>query len=199
MKIAVFSFKDQDVSSSLTDLVMKYKDKNPTLLLPIIKKNEKFTKSVLDVALATDVKVTCFFDSAVGLDQVLKQADDINLTENPVKEVIRHLSPGDTMGIVWDDTPNAHVVLHTVEDLALDTWDLSGELEELEAEEFSFSLSEDDIHDEMMATMGKFVDLMCAFVANLVMNSLSEAVAEHIMLSEEDKDKKDIDPFEDLG
>ena len=51
------------------------------------------------------------------------------------------------------------------------------------------------LHAEMMASLGRFVDLMCAFVAENVMSSLSEAVAEHI--SQEEIDKKDINPFDD--
>lgn len=198
MNIAVFSFKNRNVDNGINLLVEKYKDKNPTILLPVLRQNEDFTQSVLKSAIENKIKVTCFFESAVGLDHLLKQADDISLTDNPVKEVLRNLRPGDAMGIVWDDSPQAHFILHSLEDLALDTWDIYEGLDSLEAEEFDFSLNEETLHDEMISTMGKFIDLMCAFVASTVMNSLSEAVAEHIMTAEEDIDKKDIDPFEEM-
>jgi hypothetical protein len=198
MNIAVISFKNQDVSESMEELLQRYAGQNPTLLLPVMKPLETFTQSVLKTAIETKTKITCFFESAVGLDHILKQADDISLTENPIGSVIHHLKPGDALAIVWDDSPQAHVIVHGVEDLALDTWDLSDGLEELEVEDGDFSLDGDDIREEMIAAMGKFVDLLAAFVANLVMSSLSEAVAEHIMLSEEDGDTKDIDPFNNL-
>lgn len=194
MNIAVISFANHDATNGIHLLLEKYKDKNPTILLPVTKQTEEFVQSVLRDAIDKGVKVTCFFESAVGLDHILKQADDISLTENPVKEVVRHLKPGDAIGIVWDDSPQSHAIVHGVEDLALDVWDIYDGLDPVDTDDFDLSLDSDDIHKEMMATMGKFVDLMCAFVANLVMASLSEAVAEHIMMSEDD-DKKDIDPF----
>lgn len=199
MNIAVVSFKDFDVSEGLTLLLNKYKGKTVNFFLPVLKKDEEFIQSVLRTAINNNVKVNCFFESAVGLDHLLKQADDITLTENPVKEVIRHLKPGDSVAMVWDDSPQAHYVLHSVEDLALDTWDIFEGLEELDIDDFDIPLDGDEIHDQMIATMGKFVDLMCAWVANTVMQSLSEAVAEHIIMSDEDDDKKDIDPFNNLG
>lgn len=198
MNIAVFSFKNRNVDNGINLLVEKYKDKNPNILLPVLKHTEEFTQSVLRSAIDNKAKVTCFFESAVGLDHLLKQADDISLTDNPVKEVLRHLKPGDAVGIVWDDSPQAHFIVHSLEDLALDTWDIYEGLDSIEAEEFDFSLNEETLHEEMISTMGKFIDLMCAFVASTVMNSLSEAVAEHIMTAEEDIDKKDIDPFEEM-
>lgn len=194
MNIAVISFTNHDVTNGIELLLEKYGEKNPNILLPVTAKNEDFVQSVLRTAIDKKAKVTCFFESAVGLDHLLKQADDISLTENPVKEVVRHLKAGDALGIVWDDSPMAHSIVHGVEELALDVWDIYDGLDSVETDDFNLSLDSDDIHDEMMATMGKFVDLMCAFVANLVMASLSEAVAEHIILSEDD-DKKDIDPF----
>ena len=88
--------------------------------------------------------------------------------------------------------------MHGTEDLALDTWDIYDGCSSLEIEDPFSSMGMMDaaqLHAEMMASLGRFVDLMCAFVAENVMSSLSEAVAEHI--SQEDIDKKDINPFDD--
>jgi hypothetical protein len=60
------------------------------------------------------------------------------------------------------------------------------------------SMDSDEIHDELISTMGKFVDLLAAFVANTVMESLGQAVAEHLLMSEEDFGKKDFNPFDDM-
>ena len=199
MNIAVISFSDVDVTDGVNLLANHYKDKNPRILLPVLKPNEKFTQSVLKSSLENELKITCFFESAVGLDHILKQADDITLSEHPVKESVDHLKAGDALAIVWDDGPLCHVIVHSIEDLALDTWDITDGLDELQLDDIGFDMDADNLHDEMISTMGKFVDLMCAFVASTVMNSLSEAVAEHIMLSEEDDGKKDIDPFNNLG
>lgn len=197
MNIGVFSFKDIDVSEGIEEMLDKYRDKNPTILLPILKSDDKFSQSVLRTALDMNIKVNCFFVSAVGLDHILKQADDIVLSENPVKEVLRQLKQGDSIGIVWDDSPSNHIILHSVEDLALDVWDITDGLDRVEVDDWDFDMDEKKLHDEMHATLGKFIDLMCAFVASTVMASLGEAVAEHIALAEEDGDIKDVNPFED--
>ena len=198
MNIGIISFNDHDVTKGVELLLEKYKDKNPRILLPVLKKDKEFSQSVLRSAIDNDIKVTCFFESAVGLDHLLKQADDISLTENPVKEVVRHLKPNDVLAMVWDDSPEAHFILHGTEDLALETWDIYDGLDSLEVDDFTFGLDNEKLHDELMMTMGKAVDLMCAYIANTVMTSLGEAVAEHIMMADDDSDKKDIDPFDNL-
>lgn len=198
MKIALFSFKNHDVTEGVSKLIEKYKNNNPSILIPVRAEQEEFVQSVLTVSIKNKIPVTCFFENAVGLDHLLKQANDISLSENPVKDVMRNLEPGDAMGMVWDDSPGAHIILHSLEDFALDTWDITEGLDPIETDEDVFGLSEEMIHEEMTATMGKMIDLMCAFVASTVMKSLSQAVAEHIMNAEEEENKE-IDPFKDLG
>ena len=198
MNIAVISFDDVDVSKGLTELAKLYKEKSPTFLLPVTTSTEVFTQSVLKTAIDNKIKVTCFFDSAVGLDHILKQADDISLTENPIGEVLHTLKPDDALAIVWDDSPESHVIVHGLEDLALDMWDITDGLDEIEHNDFDMTMDGEKLHQEMTETMGRLVDLMCAFVANTVMASLTEAVSEHIMMSEVDGDTKDIDPFKNL-
>lgn len=197
MNIAVISFKNHNVSIAIDELAEVYKDKNPTFLLPVMAPLENFTQSVLSTAIDNKIKVTCFFESAVGLDHILKQADDITLTENPIGEVLNNLKPGDALAMVWDDSPQAHVIVHGLEDLALDTWDITDGLDEIDIDD-DFSLDDEQMRIEMMNTLGKFVDIFAGYVANLVMGSLSEAVAEHIKMSELDDDKKDIDPFKNF-
>lgn len=197
MNIGIFSFKDIDVSDGVSELIAKYKDKDPTILLPVLRSDDKFSQSVLRTAIDLRVKVNCFFVTAVGLDHILKQADDIVLSENPVKEVLRQLKQEDSIGIVWDDSPSNHIILHSVEDLALDVWDITDGLDKVEVDDWEFDFDEKKLHEDMHATLGKFVDLMCAFVANTVMASLSEAVAEHIALADKDGEIKDVYPFDD--
>lgn len=195
MNIAVISFKNHDVTDGIESLAEVYEGRNPTFLLPVMVPLETFTQSVLKSAKENELKVNCFFESAVGLDHILKQADDITLTENPIGEVLHNLKPGDALAIVWDDSPQAHVIVHGLEDLALDTWDITEGIDPIEMDDYDFSLDNDQIRDEMLQAMGRFVDLMCNFVGNMVMASISEAVAEQIKMADSDSDKKDIDPF----
>jgi hypothetical protein len=130
-------------------------------------------------------------------DLIRKETEKMPITviDNPVKEVLLQLSTGDSLSLVWDDSPQAHFALHTVEDLALDTWDITDGLDVLEISPDDFAdMSTNELHDSMMKHLGMFVDLLAAFVAETVMESLSEAVAEHMLDAET---KKDISPFKD--
>jgi len=199
MQIALFSFKDKDVSKGLKELIDSYLGDELTLLMPLIKPIPKFFESVIKLAKETpNVTLKCFFVSAEGYDQYLKYAEDLIVCENPVKEILRALTPDDELAMVWDDTPQSHFIIHAVEDLAIDMWDISDELTTLDEEDFGFEMDEEELHDEMISTMGKFVDLLAAFVANTVMESLGQAVAQHLMESEEDMDKRDFNPFDDM-
>lgn len=199
MNIGVFSFKDKDVSKGLQDLVDSYEGAELTLLMPLIKPIPKFFESVIKVAKeSANVKLKCFFVTAEGFDNYLKYADDLVIAENPVREILRTLTPEDSLALVWDDTPQSHFVVHSVEDLALEMFDISDGLIELDEADIGFDLDSEDLHDELLSTMGRFVDLLAAFVANTVMESLGEAVAQHLMMSEEDLGKKDFNPFDDM-
>lgn len=195
--IAVFSFKDNDSYEALTELVDSYEGESIVFLMPVIKPLPKFFESVIKVSKEKAVPLKCYFNNAEGYDQYLKYAEDLILTDNPTKEVIRQLSPADAVAIVWDDTPQSHFVAHSVEDLALEMWDITDDLTPLDEEDYGFEMDSDKLHEELLGTMGKFVDLLAAFVANTVMDSLSEAVAQHIMMSEDETDKKDFNPFDD--
>ena len=195
MKIAVISYQDIDVTDGMDDLFDKYGVEETTVLLPILKRDREFTQSVVQACLDHGVKINCFFTNADGLDHILKQADDITVTDNPVKEVLLQLNAGDSLSLVWDDSPQAHFALHTVEDLALDTWDITDGLDVLEIEPDDYGdMSAKELHGAMHKHLGMFIDVLAAFVAETVMESLGEAVAEHIMDSET---KKDISPFKD--
>lgn len=195
--IAVFSFKDNNSYDALSDLVESFEEEPITFLMPIIKPLPKFFESVIKVSKEKKISLKCYFNNVEGYDQYLKYAEDLILTDDPTKEVLRQLSADDAVAIVWDDSPQAHFITHSVEDLAIETWDITDDLTPLDEEDYGFEMDSDKLHDELIGTMGKFVDLMCAFVANTVMDSLSEAVAQHIMMSEDETDKKDFNPFDD--
>lgn len=197
MNIAVISFQDIEVTEGIEDLLEQYSDvEELKVLLPVLRKDKEFTKCIMDMCKEKGAKVTLFFASADGLDEFIKEADDITVTENPVKEVLRQLTVEDALGIVWDDSPQAHFALHSVEDLAIETWDITEGLDVLEVDPDDFEdMTANELHKAMHKSLGTFIDLMAAFVASTVMESLSEAVAEHLMESE---NKRDIRPFDDM-
>jgi len=194
MKIALFSDENLDVSKALDQLITKYSEQSPEVIFPVKKNYDEFSQSIIRKCLENRVKVTAYFKDATGLEHILKQADDISITDEPIQEVLRQLESKDAVGIVWTDSLNDHLILHTVEDLALDVWDITDGIDPIEIDDPFTDMDTEQLHDAMHKHLGLFVDMMAAFVASTVMNSLSEAVAEHIRDSET---KKDISPFRD--
>ena len=194
MNIGVIAFENEDVSEGLKDLFDVYSDLELTVFIPVTEDDQDFIQSVLRTCIEAEVKVTAFIESAEGLDHLLKQADDIVVSGNPVKEVVNQLKAGDALAIAWDDSPQSHVIIHAVEDLALDTWDISHGLIEIDIEDIGLDIDTEGLHDLMHQSLGTFIEALAAFVASTVMESLSQAVDDHMRDSE---NKKDISPFKD--
>ena len=197
MNIAVISFKDIDVSIGIQELIQTYAEYKPIFFLPLIKPDNLFTQSVISTCKNNNIEIHCFFPNANGLEIMLALADDIILTDNPVKEVLRQLSVNDSLGIVWDESPQAHFALHSVEDLGIEVWDITDGLDSIEIEPDEYeNMNGKQLHDAMHHHLGVFIDLLASFVAETVMESISEAVSQHITDAE---DKRDISPFKDDG
>ena len=193
MKIAIFSTENLDISKGIDQLITKYSEQSPEILFPVKVGQDDFSQSVIRKCLENRVKVTIYFKDATNLDHLLKQADDITICDEPVNEVLHQLSPGDAVGIVWTDSLEDHLVLHTLEDLALDVWDVTDGIDQIEIDDVFESMDPDDLHDAMHKTFGILLDMMAAYVATTVMDSLGQAVMEHL----ENQLRKNIHPFDE--
>jgi hypothetical protein len=195
MKIALFSDDDLDVSVGLDLLITKYAEQSPEVIFPAKVNQDDYTQSIIRKCLENSVKVTMYFKNAEGLDHLLKQTDDFILCEDPVQEVLRQLTLGDAVGIVWTDSLTDHLVVHNVEDLALDIWDITDGIDSIEMDDDPFiGMNPDDLHAGMHKAMDVFIDMMAAYIASTVMDSLGQAVMEHLL---DQEDKKDISPFDE--
>ncbi len=195
MKIAVFSEDNLDVSLGIDELLTKYSEQSPEVLFPVKTNYNDFSQSIIRKCLANQVKVTAFLSDATDVGHIIKQVDSFVVCEDPVNDLLRQLSTGDAVGIVWTDSLTDHLILHTVEDLALDTWDITDGMDPIELDENQFlGMDPDELHDGMHKALGVFVDMMSAFIASTVMESLGQAVVQHL---NEQIDKKDISPFDD--
>jgi hypothetical protein len=195
MKIALFSDDDLDVSVGLDLLITKYAEQSPEVIFPAKVNQDDYTQSIIRTCLENSVKVTMYFKNAEGLDHLLKQTDDFVLCDDPVQEVLRQLTLGDAVGIVWTDSLTDHLVVHNVEDLALDIWDITDGIDSIEMDDDPFiGMNPDDLHAGMHKAMDVFIDMMAAYIASTVMDSLGQAVMEHLL---DQEDKKDISPFDE--
>jgi hypothetical protein len=125
----------------------------------------------------------------MDIDHILLNADDIVITDNPVKEIVRQITTEDTLGIVWDDSPQAHFILHAIEDFGIEVWDITEGLDQIEVE---FTESQEDVYKAMMDSMAIFVEHMADYIMTSVLDVLAETVAKRI-----EEDGKDILPFKD--
>mgnify|MGYP003347771683 FL=1 len=102
MNLAIISFKDIDVSHGVSQLLDEYDHvTEPKVVhLPVLKTDNEFSQSVIRTCIDKGVKVIAYFISADGLDHLLKQADDITISDNPVKEVLHQLNQDDVLGVV---------------------------------------------------------------------------------------------------
>lgn len=196
MKIAIFSEENFEITDGIDQIITKYAEQSPEVIFPVKPGQDDFSQSVIRKCLENRVKATVYFRNAFGLDHLLKQADDFVVCDDPVQEVLRQLTLGDAVGIVWSDSVTDHVILHMVEDLALDVWDVTDGLDPIELDEDPFiSMDADELHEGMHKAIRVFADMMAAYIANTVMESLGQAVAQHL---DEQDNKKDISPFDDM-
>jgi hypothetical protein len=190
MNISVISFQDVCVDEGMLKLINKYgKDKELRVLLPVTGSENHFAESVMDVCRDHSVKVTCFIVNAMDIDHILLNADDIVITDNPVKEIVRQITTEDALGIVWDDSPQAHFILNAIEDFGIEVWDITEGLDQIEIE---FTESQEDVYKAMMDSMAIFVEHMADYIMTSVLDVLAETVAKRI-----EEDGKDILPFKD--
>jgi hypothetical protein len=190
MNIAVISFQDVCVDEGMLQLINKYgKDKELKVLLPVTGSENHFAESIMDVCKEHSIKVTCFIVNAMDIDHILLNADDIVITDNPVKEIVRQITTEDALGIVWDDSPQSHFILHAIEDFGIEVWDITDGLDQIEVE---FTESQEDTYKAMMDSMAVFVEHMADYIMTSVLDVLAETVAKRIQ-----EDEKDIMPFKD--
>jgi hypothetical protein len=190
MNIAVVSFQDVCVDEGILQLINKYgKDKELRVLLPVTGSENHFAESIMDVCKEHSIKVTCFIVNTMDIDHILLNADDIVITDNPVKEIIRQITTEDALGIVWDDSPQSHFILHAIEDFGIEVWDITDGLDQIEVE---FTESQEDTYKAMMDSMAVFVEHMADYIMTSVLDVLAETVAKRIQ-----EDEKDIMPFKD--
>ena len=193
MNIAIVAFENESVEEGLSELFGKYTTTKINAFIPVTEGDTDFVLSALDACKRHQVHTTGVVESTDGLEEFIIHFDEVLVSENPVKEVIDHLQTGDALAIAWDDSPQAHYVVHAVEDLAIDTWDVTDGLSKIESEIEITEMDSEALHDVMHESLGTFIDALTAFVASAVMESLGQAIAEHIVK----QDKKDINPFDE--
>ena len=191
-RISVVSFQDIDVSDGLEQLVMMYDD--PFILFPITK-NRIFVESVWNVIKKHGVEFHAYFsESSDFTDTILSGSKHFTKVSSPIKEVIKMINiPEDVLAIAWDDSPEAHTVLHSVEDYGVETWSILDGLDVIDVDSAPEDMDEDEVLDLIEDTFMGLVELMAGYITTKVVTLLTQEVNAHIDNME---GRNDVDPFE---
>jgi len=195
VNISVVAFNNEKVTEGLSLLLKANTGKEIFVFIPVTEGDLDFAHSAIKACREHSVKITAVVEAKDDLlEEILSSVDFVLVSENPVKEIINQLQPGDTLAVAWDGSPQAHSVIHAVEDLALDTWDITDGLVQIDSEIELSEMDSETLHDIMHESLGTFVDALTAFVASAVMESLGQAIAEHILHPDK---TRDINPFDE--
>lgn len=184
-KIIVISYIDTDVSSALEELVHKLPDHE--LVIPVTE-NEVFVRSAVGVAQKLKRPYELFFSESSSLfNEVSLTAENTTLCSAPLKEVIRYITSHDTLAIAWDDSIEAHMALHSVEDFGVEAWNIDGLLERIEVA----SGEPEDLYEEMQDAFSAFIEVFAAYIAAEVIEVIGKTVEQTLL----EHIQGHIDPF----
>lgn len=185
-KIAVIGFQDDaDIEEGLSKLIDKHP--NATVYLPL-EEMSPFTKEVISTVKNKGAKLNAFISPTSDTEGELL-TEDITICTNPVKEIMRMLNSDDILALVWDDSVEAHMVLHSLEDFGMETWDI---LEGLNPIEVTFHEDDntDELYEVMVQTLELFAESLAAYVTSAVLDVLSETIRHRM---DEDEDSRGFD------
>ena len=185
-RILVISFSDVDVDRALTNLVKL----NPehSLVIPVTE-NRLFVTSAIAVAEKLKRPYHLFFSEMDDFTSLLvSNATESTVASNPVREAMREITPDDIFAIAWDESIEAHMALHSVEDFGVETWNIEGELEPITIA----SGDSDDLYEEMQEALSTFIEVFAAYLAAEVIEVIGKTVEQTLL----DHIKDNIDPFD---
>lgn len=188
-RIIILPFKDADVSDGLRRLLQLHP--GATVILPVAPSLPVFMESSYSVITESNSKYHLFFtDGDDGIDALILRAEDVTMCSNPLKEIIREITSEDVLAMVWDESLEAHLTLHAVEDFAIETWNLEDGLEPIEVD-----FDEDDtdvLYEEMQESLSQFIESFATYITAGVLDVITKTIEAKL---KEDEGKKDINPF----
>mgnify|MGYP006270141675 CR=1 FL=1 len=169
-RIMVFGFKDIDVSEGLGKLLDKHPES--VVYVPIVD-NFVFAESVVRTVKEHKAKYQIYFsDAGEEVDKMIMDADDITVCVNPIKEILREVASDDVVALAWDDGVHSHLVLHSVEDYGVETWDISDGLDPITIEQGD----SDDLYEEMQEKLHDFIEVFAAYITQGILEQMTNTI-----------------------
>ena len=169
-RINVVSFRDEDVSAAIGDLVTMFPD--PFIVFAMTE-DLVFYDSMMSVINKHQVKYHAFYSSDLELPEVTGKLGTFTSAPDPTKEVIKQVEAHDIFAIAWDDSLECHEALHSVEDYGVDAWNILGELELIIVDDEDEE-PEEALLEVIQDAIGDIVELMSTYIAAKVMRVLHE-------------------------
>lgn len=190
-RILVLAFKDGNVEEGLRRLIQL----NPEALivLPVMDGLPIFIKSAMKAIKDTKAKYHLFFtDSTENIDKIVLGAEDLTICSSPLKEILREVTTQDILAMVWDESVEAHMALHAVEDFAIETWNIEEGLDVIETY-FEDDSDTDVLYEEMQEKLSEFIEAFAEYLTAGVLDVLTQTIKARL---EEEESNKDISPFD---
>jgi len=189
-RIIILSFNENvNVYAGVKELL----ELHPTseVLIPV-EEYGPFIKSALKAVMESNNPFHLFFSETAAISEVVS-SENITYCIDPLKEVLRTVTTEDVMGMVWEDTKECHLTLHSLEDFGLEMWDITDGLDVIEID-YDKDDDTDVIYDLMMQSLDVFVENLAAYVTSAVLDVLSSTIMDRMA---EEEGQKDISPFDD--
>ena len=161
------------------------------VLIPVITRGI-FTETAINAVKEQGAEFKIYLDVETTMDGLEEDAEQITICTNPIKELLNLITPDDILAIAWDDSDEAHMTIHALEDFGLEMWNIKETLNPIEMDYTEDTTEE--LFDTMQESLLAFVEVFSAYIASSVLDTLMETITARL---EEELGSKDINPFGD--
>jgi hypothetical protein len=161
------------------------------VLIPVITRGV-FTETAINAVKEQGADFKLYVDVETTIDGLEDDSEQITICSNPIKELLNLITPDDILAMAWDDSDEAHMVIHSLEDFGLEMWNIKGTLNAIEMDYTEDTTEE--LFESMQESLASFIETFSAYIASSVLDTLMDTITERL---EQELDTKDINPFGD--
>lgn len=185
--IIVLGFGSNNVSLGMSQLLNSYPEGD--IIIPLGLGEVSCFRSIVLACKEAKRTVKFYTEPTTDGDEYQPLGDtELIICSNPLREVLRNVMVGDILAIAWDDSIEAHMALHSVEDYGIDIWDITDGLEPIEVDDGT----SDDLYEEMQEALTNFIDIFTAYLSAGILETMTKTIES---LIQNQADGKDINPF----
>lgn len=161
------------------------------VLIPVITRGV-FTETAINAVKEQGAEFKIYLDVETTMDGLEEYSEQITVCSNPIKELLNLINSDDILAIAWDDSDEAHMTIHALEDFALEMWNIKETLNPIEMDYTEDTTEE--LFDAMQESLTSFIEIFSAYIASSVLDTLMDTITARL---EDELGSKDINPFGD--